>query len=498
MRKLFAFFAVTAFISTAWAQLPNGSTAPDFTMTDINGESHNLQSYLDQGMSVILNFSAVWCGPCFAYKEEGVLNDIYNAFGPNGTGDIMVLSFETQDDLGIEALNGEGPGTVGDFVSGVNYPIIDNASNLYWSSYMQAGAESGPVPLIYTICPDGILTETGQATLQSHVSTATLGCGVVVDEAAASANYSGDETNCGSGTWDAKADLVNLGALPVTSATFEVDFNGNTNTVNWSGNLGGGGTVTADLGSYQDAGNFEAVLTQINGEPRNTSFSAVIQGSTNSTNMVVVNITPDCWPEESSWEIRNESGGIVESQALAGETAGQESTWIVELPNLGCYTFHMLDTYGDGLNGCQWTGDNCSICGQVKVYSYDGTQQVSTILDLEGAANDGDVAYTERIAPFEVTSTATQVDELSADFGINVFPNPTSGKFQLEFVLYEATDVTLEIRNTLGQIVHLDRIGASMAGQNLVEINMDGYESGLYTLVLSLNDQVVTSRITKK
>ena len=101
MKKLLSLVVMAATLSTSWAQLPNGSVAPDFTMTDIYGESHNLYSYLDQGMSVILNFSAVWCGPCLAYKEEGILNDIYNAYGPDGSGDIMVLSFETEDGLGL-------------------------------------------------------------------------------------------------------------------------------------------------------------------------------------------------------------------------------------------------------------------------------------------------------------------------------------------------------------------------------------------------------------
>ena len=45
----------------ASAQLPDGSVAPDFTATDLNGEEHNLYSYLDSGYQVILDFSATWC-----------------------------------------------------------------------------------------------------------------------------------------------------------------------------------------------------------------------------------------------------------------------------------------------------------------------------------------------------------------------------------------------------------------------------------------------------
>ena len=48
------------------AQLPNGSIAPDFTATDINGVEYNLYELLDAGNTVILDFFATWCSPCWS------------------------------------------------------------------------------------------------------------------------------------------------------------------------------------------------------------------------------------------------------------------------------------------------------------------------------------------------------------------------------------------------------------------------------------------------
>ena len=71
MKQFFSLLAAATISLGAFAQLPNGSIAPDFTATDINGVQHNLYSYLDAGYSVILDFSATWCGPCWDYHQAG-------------------------------------------------------------------------------------------------------------------------------------------------------------------------------------------------------------------------------------------------------------------------------------------------------------------------------------------------------------------------------------------------------------------------------------------
>ena len=62
-------------------------------------------------------------------------------------------------------LNGTGTNTQGDWVTGTPYPIIDNAADIF------AAFEGTYFPTIYTICPNKILTESGQATLAGHESS---------------------------------------------------------------------------------------------------------------------------------------------------------------------------------------------------------------------------------------------------------------------------------------------------------------------------------------
>ena len=57
--------SVFVFLSSffqANAQVADGTIAPDFTVTDIMGNTHNLYSYLNANKHVILDFSATWCG----------------------------------------------------------------------------------------------------------------------------------------------------------------------------------------------------------------------------------------------------------------------------------------------------------------------------------------------------------------------------------------------------------------------------------------------------
>jgi hypothetical protein len=117
MKHIYMLFAVLTISSTALSQLSNGSIAPDFTATDINGVEYNLYDLLDEGNTVILDFSATWCGPCWSYAQSGILEDLWSTFGPEGTQDLYVFYLESDDTTTAADLNGTGPATTGDWIS---------------------------------------------------------------------------------------------------------------------------------------------------------------------------------------------------------------------------------------------------------------------------------------------------------------------------------------------------------------------------------------------
>lgn len=163
-RFLYLAFALLFASPTFALPLPNGSTAPDFELTDVNGETHHLYDYLDQGITVVLKFSATWCGICWNYHNGPNLKNLYNQYGPNGTNQVMVLFIEADPNTPESALYG-GSGSVGDWVTGTPYPVIHAPDNTVPEAY-----QIFSYPTLYAICPNRKTYNVGTAPLNTWVN----------------------------------------------------------------------------------------------------------------------------------------------------------------------------------------------------------------------------------------------------------------------------------------------------------------------------------------
>jgi peroxiredoxin len=86
------------------SRLPEAPPAPDFVLTDLDGNRHRLSDYL--GQVVMINFWATWCPPCRA--EMPSMQRAWEELEPEG----IVM-------LGIDV--GEDEETI--FVFTANYPV---------------------------------------------------------------------------------------------------------------------------------------------------------------------------------------------------------------------------------------------------------------------------------------------------------------------------------------------------------------------------------------
>lgn len=80
---------------------PNGSTVDDFTVTDTQGQVHNLYTYTAQGKYVILDFFFTTCPPCQA--TQPYFSELHETYGCNG-GDLVVLSINQGMDNDAEVI----------------------------------------------------------------------------------------------------------------------------------------------------------------------------------------------------------------------------------------------------------------------------------------------------------------------------------------------------------------------------------------------------------
>jgi thiol-disulfide isomerase/thioredoxin len=143
--------AVTTSISLS-AQMNNvtvGQDAPNFTVTDIHGQTHTLSNYI--GKYVVIDFFAYWCGPCQTISP--VVNSFYKKYGCNGY-DVIVLALEGDGTLAqtenYENLYGGDANFPTPSISG-----LDGGGSAVHDTYGPAA-----YPTIILIGPDGKIKNT--------------------------------------------------------------------------------------------------------------------------------------------------------------------------------------------------------------------------------------------------------------------------------------------------------------------------------------------------
>lgn len=487
MKRISATLLLFCLTLVGWAQLPDGSISPDFTATDLNGQEHNLYALLDSGYQVILDFSATWCGPCWTYHTSGVLDELYETHGPDGTNTVRVFFIEGDDNTTQADLEGTTGASAGDWITGTSYPIIDNGGNIY------ADFDCTYFPTIYTICPNKILTQSGQASLSAHeniLNSATCSPASFPHDALLM-DYVGQTSTCGDNPAALSVRLMNNGLDTLTACTIQVSkllpFNQTEiiGSSDWQGELGTYDFTTVDLLDVAIDGmttfTFEVIAEDDN--DGNNSAQGTILKSEEVANNIEVRMKTDGAPEQLGWSIADDMGNVVASVLPGSEDLEPttEYVWDVTLPALGCYTLTLMDEGGDGLFNLATSWDGV---GFLEVYSTDG----EVILDQDLFYQELD-AFSEMTFDLEV-SQVTSVEELNVLSNMTLYPNPASSQVTVEFHAAKAEEACLTIRNVTGQEVTTRDLGMMSAGSQRHTLDVGMLDAGTYFVELRVADTI--------
>jgi len=487
MKKLILSAAILAGVMGANAQTPVGTVVNNFTLTDINGNSHSLFDYLDQGKMVVIDVSATWCGPCWSYHGTGALNNFYNAHGPNSTAnDAMVFFIEGDPSTTSADLNGTGGNTQGDWVTGENMPIIDLTTA---ASFENTGLDIAYFPVMYVICPNRTVLQSGVAgqigtltALNSYVGDCPAPASQPVDVAALS--YKGELIHC-EGSYTPKVQIQNNGTAALTSATVTVTQGGNTvSTGTYTGSLATYGVATVNCTPIANfTGGALTVSVTATGDvtTTNNNLNPTISLATNAASQIVyVDITTDRYASETSWKIKNASGTVVASGGgtwtdMSANGTTVRPTVTATLNPSACYTFEILDTYGDGI---------CCAYGN----------GVYTVKDASGAT----LATGGEFTDIEISSFKTgvaSIDELNT-IALNVFPNPATDAVNVVFEA-NSSDYSVSLTDLTGRVVASELLNNANGTQTLT-FATSNFAKGSYIVSIKSNGTVTTANVVIK
>jgi thiol-disulfide isomerase/thioredoxin len=450
----------------SFAQLPDGAAAPDWTATDINGIEHNLYSYLDSGYAVILDFSATWCGPCWTYHNSGVLEELYESHGPNGTNEVRVFFIEADNGTTDEDLLGTGTNTWGDWTEGVNYPIIDNGGDIF-SNY-----ENTYYPTLYTVCPSGLLNQIGQASYDVHVNyVESLDCAAAsLPSDPSIISYTGAIRSCPGEDVPLSIRVMNNGLEPLTSCTFEATtlFGTELLTYEWSGNLRTYEIEEIQLGNASFLTTsifFVDIVSQDDNAANNSVSSTMNLSSQTATSLVRVRVTTDDNPQDNRWAITDITGDEVVGTSFGDLTEpNTEYIWWESMPSEGCYSFDLFDLSGNG-------GD---IACDLSTFN-DDLQNINTIFT---ASNSG--AWSNLNKGFLVNAINTGVAEFNGSSEpILLHPNPARSSVVLNAI--HPLCHLIQVHHMSGALVK-EWINPNILSSGAFTLDIRGLASGVYIL----------------
>jgi len=257
-----------------------------------------------------------------------------------------------------------------------------------------------------------------------------------------------------------KVEIQNNGQNNLTTLPITYDINGGTPQIfNWEGNLSSLAKTTITLPSItyslQANNNLNVSIPTDDNATNNSGAITFVKAPETTTSNLTIQITLDQYGSETSWTLKNSAGATVASSpayvdaAAAGEYPQPDIN--ITVPN-DCYTFTILDSYGDGIDGAFGIGSYSILSNGVVISGVEGGEFGASDARSFGVAN-----------PLNVNDFTKNL--------ISISPNPSKGI------------ITINTENTLNLTIY-DITGKVVFSKNNVinneTINLSSLQNGVY------------------
>jgi hypothetical protein len=291
-----------------------------------------------------------------------------------------------------------------------------------------------------------------------------------------------DAETCAGNLQPMKFNLVNNGSSNLTSASITYSVSGGTpQTYNFSGNLAPFTQTIISLPAYSFPANstntLSVLVTSVNGgTDQNAANDVVIKSIPLTTKVanaanLTMEFTQDQYGSESTWEIREEvSNALVASGGPYSDLGGSGvllHSQAFTVNSNTCYKVIVDDAYGDGFNSGYGAGNYKIKAGTTVVYT------------MNGVMTDQDIKLFR-------TSTFTGIAEVNTTVSnISVYPSPAKNSAALSLDLIQNETITVNVVNTVGQVVYSESLKDLSAGNHVVNFNTEAWANGIYNVNVS-------------
>jgi hypothetical protein len=283
---------------------------------------------------------------------------------------------------------------------------------------------------------------------------------------------------------NAVVKVRNNGNNTVTGMTIKYRVNnGDLSTVTWNGTLASMKKVNISLPEYEFniLTNNDLVVYSVSPNnladdyPKNDTLHFPIAASAVTTNAIRLVLRTDNSPLETSWDVKNSLGTIIESSPVY--TINNKLYFdTIYLPQADCYTFTIYDSGNNGI--C------CSNGAGVYEISSNGV-----------VIRQGGQFASEEASEFLMPAPVGDADQ-TGQLSLQIYPIPVTGSARVNINLPSSGTAILNLMTALGQPVWSKNLGWLHEGSHVEQFESGSLKAGIYLLQVKTENGIITRKIS--